>query len=193
MTQRKNALITDGSDYGSTAFRHLVAAWGVLGVAGFISTAIVRLSPKAIAVVQTGMSGFEWTLFVLSVVLMAHSEGYRGFQKAFSPRVVVRAYGAADRGWLSKLGAPLVAMGLFNATRKRLTVAWCMVLGIAGLVLLVRLLDQPWRGIVDAGVVVGLGWGIIAILVFWVRALRGVLPDYPADFPETEPWSPGPS
>jgi hypothetical protein len=35
----------------------------------------------------------------------------------------------------------------------------------------VRLLPQPWRGIVDAGVVVGLTWGTISLVVFCIQAL----------------------
>ena len=36
-----------------------------------------------------------------------------------------------------------------------------------------RLLDQPWRGIVDAGVVVGLSYGCIALVVAFARVLLG--------------------
>ena len=41
---------------------------------------------------------------------------------------------------------------------------------IIGFVLIARQLPQPWRGIVDAGVVVGLGLGIISILYFMISA-----------------------
>ena len=37
---------------------------------------------------------------------------------------------------------------------------------------IVHRLDQPWRGILDAGVVVGLSWGTIATLALSVRAWR---------------------
>ena len=45
------------------------------------------------------------------------------------------------------------------------------------LIIAVRWLDQPWRGIVDAGVVVGLSWGLIATGAFTLRALTD--PSYP--------------
>ena len=35
------------------------------------------------------------------------------------------------------------------------------------------MLPQPWRGIVDVGVVIGLGWGALATLALFVAALRG--------------------
>jgi apolipoprotein N-acyltransferase len=80
--------------------------------------------------------------------------------------------------------APLFCMGLFHATRKRLIVSWCALIGIVGLIVLVRQLDQPWRGIVDGGVVAGLGWGLVAMLWFMVRALLGHPMPVPADVPE---------
>jgi hypothetical protein len=54
---------------------------------------------------------------------------------------------------------------------------------IVALVLLVRQLPQPWRGIVDAGVVVGLTWGALAITYFTVRALQGAAMPVPPDVP----------
>ena len=80
--------------------------------------------------------------------------------------------------------AAFYCMGLLHATRKRLVVSWCLTLGIIGIVIIVRLLAQPWRGIVDAGVVVGLALGTISILYFVILAFAGralpVSPDLPA-------------
>ncbi|MBT8446427.1 MAG: hypothetical protein KJO38_04710, partial [Gammaproteobacteria bacterium] len=39
------------------------------------------------------------------------------------------------------------------------------------LILLFRLLPQPWRGVMDFGVVVGLLWGLVATLTISIRAL----------------------
>ena len=37
-------------------------------------------------------------------------------------------------------------------------------------------LPQPWRGVLDAGVVVGLGWGILSIVALALRSIadRGI-------------------
>ena len=43
---------------------------------------------------------------------------------------------------------------------------------IVAFVLVIPYLAQPWRGIVDAGVVVGLLWGLITIVVFAFQPLR---------------------
>jgi hypothetical protein len=67
-------------------------------------------------------------------------------------------------------------MAYIGATRKRRAIAWGVTLGVAVLVILVRRFAQPWRGIVDAGVVVGLAWAVVAIAWFAVRALQGHAP-----------------
>ena len=109
-------------------------------------------------------------LLVGNVVFMAHSEGYKGFQKAFSPRVAARThYLAAHPHWLRTLFAPLFCMGFFHATRKRMIVSYTLTVVLVGVILAVRQLDQPWRGIIDAGVVVGLAWGLVAYWVFTAR------------------------
>jgi hypothetical protein len=67
--------------------------------------------------------------------------------------------------------APLYSMGLFHATKKRMTVSWGVTLGVAAIVALVKRLPYPWRNIVDAGVVAGLSWGTCTILFFYAKAL----------------------
>jgi hypothetical protein len=60
-------------------------------------------------------------------------------------------------------------MSFFGASRRGLTLAWGLLICIVALVLLVHQLGQPWRGIVDGGVVVGLAWGAIFL---WVQLGR---------------------
>jgi hypothetical protein len=52
------------------------------------------------------------------------------------------------------------------------------------LIILVRFLAQPWRGIVDAGVVVGLAWGLISLAIFTLQAFISKGFAYPPDVPE---------
>jgi hypothetical protein len=75
-------------------------------------------------------------------------------------------------------------MGLFHATRRRLFVSWGVLLGVTALIVLVRLLDQPWRGIVDAGVVVGLSWGTLSLLTVVGRAVVSGRSSASAELPE---------
>jgi hypothetical protein len=74
--------------------------------------------------------------------------------------------------------APLFCIGYFDACRHTRTFAWAGTIGIVILVLLVHRLDQPWRGIIDAGVVVGLSWGLISLVVSALAVVR--TGEYPA-------------
>ena len=63
-------------------------------------------------------------------------------------------------------------------SRRTKITAYALTFGIVVLVILVHRLDQPWRGIIDAGVVVGLGWGVLSLALCIVRALTR--PDFDA-------------
>ncbi len=165
----------------------LVAAWGVLTTTGLLISAIARLTPLALEPLQShSMTGLQWALYVGWAVFNGYVEGYRGFQKGYVPRVVARAF------WLGQhprplfvLLAPFFCSGLFFATRRRLITSWVLLIGIVAIVQVVRLLEQPWRGIVDAGVVVGLAYGTGYLVVHFVGVLLGrpitVTPQVPAD------------
>jgi len=155
--------------------------WGVLGVIAILVKAIVQLTPIALAVRHMSLTTIHWIVLAVWVVFIVYSEGYRAFHKAFSPRVVARAqHLTAHPRPLFVALAPLYCIGLVHATRKRLVVSWCVTIGIVGLVLLVRLLDQPWRGIIDAGVVLGLMVGVLSIVYYTI----GQDPPVPPDVPE---------
>lgn len=133
----------------------------------------MALTPAQLAI------SFGW------VVLNAYAEGYRAFQLRFSPRVVVRAHHLARNPQpLHVVLAPLYCMALIHATRRARIVAWATLLMIVGFVLTLRLVPQPWRGIVDGGVVIALIWGIAAIVVLFARSVfTGRLPTVAAEIP----------
>lgn len=153
------------------------AFWGPFGLALLLVEALYKLVPIAWTALQMPLHAGHWVALVLWVLFMGFTEGYRGFQKAFSPRFAARARWLRDQGtpltlWL----APFFCMGLFGTTRKRKIVAWTLTLGIVLLVVTLRFLPQPWRGIVDAGVVVGLSWGLASLVWFCVPALMSDAP-----------------
>jgi hypothetical protein len=100
-------------------------------------------------------------------------EGYKGFQRKFSPLVVKRSFtlipGKNGTKWYHFFLAPMYSMGLIHATNRRKAVSWGVTLGVAGIVAAVKRLPYPWRNVVDAGVVVGLSWGTLSLLVLYVR------------------------
>ena len=51
-----------------------------------------------------------------------------------------------------------------------------LLVSIVGIVLVVRRLPQPYRGIIDVGVVFGLGWGLVALAAFAWAAVVGSPP-----------------
>ncbi len=147
--------------------------------------AIVRLAPIAAAPLSGPLDPEQLLAYISSVITMAYMEGYRGFQKGFSPRVIARALTLQPRSPLHHhLLAPLYCMGMLHATRRRLLGTWMLMLGIVGLVLILRTVPQPWRGVVDAGVVVGLSWGAVSIALYGIAAALGRPPRIAADIPQ---------
>lgn len=157
----------------------MTAAWGALGVVAICAFAIWRLSQYTLEAFESTLTPLQWLLLVANVVFMAWTEGYRGFQRRFSPRAAARAlylYRTPTPWWTRAL-APLFCFGYFQSNRRVLIVTWSVTAFIVILVLLIHRLDQPWRGVIDAGVVVGLTWGVISLLVCYAKAFG------PGDYP----------
>ena len=95
----------------------LGAVWGVAGVSLLLSYSTVRLSSIALDALRYELSWYHWLALVLNVIYMAYSEGYSGFQRGFSPRVVARAkYLFEHPNLLHTLLAPIFCMGYFSCS-----------------------------------------------------------------------------
>jgi hypothetical protein len=161
------------------------AVWGLIGVFLLIGGAVFRLGPLAVDSFSYDWSWYHWTSLVLFCFFMLYTEGYRGFQKGFSPRVAARAlYLRSHPDMLHLVFAPLFCMAFFHATRRRRLVSISLTSGIITLVLLVRLVPQPWRGIIDAGVVLGLVWGLLSLTIFSYQALVSGRFDHSPEVPD---------
>ncbi|TNG02045.1 MAG: hypothetical protein EP297_01580 [Gammaproteobacteria bacterium] len=149
----------------------LAAVWGAMGAIGLLGFALWRLTPIAIETFQYDLSILHWFSLIAYVIFMAWSEGYKGFQQGYSPRVAARClYLSQNPSPLLVLFAPVFTLGYFHATRRRLITSYVVTFVIIGLVVIIKLLDQPWRGIIDAGVVVGLAWGLVSFFYFFAVA-----------------------
>ncbi len=149
------------------------ALWAVGGIVGLLLWAVWRLARISIAAFEHPFAWYHWAVLLAIIPFMAWSEGLRGFQLRFSPRVAERAMTVRRRPTLLRVMlAPLFAAGYFEGTKRERLGVYLGTVGILVLVVLVHRLDQPWRGILDAGVVVGLSWGTIATLALSVRAWR---------------------
>jgi hypothetical protein len=144
----------------------------VLGLLAMLVEALVRLTTLAWEGVVVQFELLPASVAVVWCGLNAWLEGYRGFQKRFVPQALDRAFSIDPKSKLEVVLAPLKVLGVWRTERKVMRRAWIMVAGISLLVLAVKQLPQPWRGVIDAGVVVGLGWGTAALLVGLVARLR---------------------
>ena len=160
------------------------AIWGVGGIILIVAASLYRIVPLGFSAYEYEFHTGHWILLWTWVPFMIWSEGYRGFHRSFSPMVAARARHLAEhpRLWHVLL-APVYCMGLMHATRRRLIASTILVVGIAVLVLLVRLLPQPWRGIIDLGVVVGLSIGLASMAVWTFRAFSAAGIDVSPDVP----------
>ncbi|MCP5535342.1 MAG: hypothetical protein H7A51_03805 [Akkermansiaceae bacterium] len=103
---------------------------------------------------------------------MVYYEGYKGFQKKYSPRVAARVRYLRDHpNTLRSLLAPVFCIGYFHANRKTLIKSYAISAAIILLVFSMKYCPQPWRGIVDLGVMLGLSWGLVAFWIFTYQAL----------------------
>ncbi|CBL45603.1 Hypothetical protein HDN1F_20200 [gamma proteobacterium HdN1] len=170
----------------SCVMRFVAALWGVLGVSALLGSAIYRLYPHVLELADTELHWYHWAALVVNIVVMGYSEGYRGFQKGFSPRVAARARHLNNNAsrLRHKLLSPLFVIGYIHAPARRRISAIAITSIVVVLVVLVRYLEQPWRGIVDAGVCAGLIWGLASVLWMSYQALTSERFDANPDLPE---------
>jgi len=153
--------------------RFLGVPWAVVGVSALLLRAIIGLSPRAREAIESGLSTWQWIALVGFALFMLVAEGYRGFQKKFSPRTAARVKYLRDHPTLLRvLLAPIFSMGFFHANRKTKLTAYILTTGIIILVVTVTFFcPDPWRGIIDFGVVLGLSWGLVSFWIFTIKAL----------------------
>jgi len=153
--------------------RFVGVPWAVIGVSALLLRAIIGLSRHAANAIEGGLSLWQWVALVGFALFMVVAEGYRGFQKKFSPRTAARVKYLRDNPTLLRVVlAPVFSMGFFHANRKTKLTAYILTTGIICLVLIVTyLIRDPWRGIIDFGVVLGLLWGLLSFWIFTIKAL----------------------
>ena len=170
----RNSMAAHSAAADAAAARHPAALFGVAGVLVLLVAAVVRLTPMALTTFQCrdpeGASIVrsipERAGYMLMVVLFGYAEGYKAL-------CVQRALTLSHPNCspIHRLLAPFYVLGLV-ASRQRLF-AWTVVVLMSVLVVLVRHVPYPQRSLIDAGVVISLGWGATVVLALYVRALAG--------------------
>ena len=136
--------------------------------------AMIRLAMQGASVIHAELGPLAWTTLIANLAFMLYTEGYRGFQKRYAPRFGRRVAEIRERGTpLQCVLSPLYCMGFFHAPRRELVVTWLLTAMIVGFIIIFRLIPQPWRGILDFGVVAGLAYGTVACWYFVIRCWRG--------------------
>ncbi len=155
-----------GPGPAQSAARVFGVVWGIGGIAAVLVYAAFTLGRYALEALVAGLGPVEWLVLVINTAFMAWAEGYRGFQQRFSPRVAARALNLYRDPTLPRLWlAPLFCAGFFGATPRLLRTIWFGTGLILVAIMLFNQLPQPWRGILDAGVLVGMIWGTTSLLV----------------------------
>jgi hypothetical protein len=158
-----------------TLSQRLIVLWGIGGVLLLLLQAVFRLSHYAIEPwLDDSMSGAQIALYLAWVVVAAYSEGYKAFHLRFCPKVIARALHLARHPQpLHVALAPAFCMALFHAQRRSLLVSRITLTLILCAIALLRITPQPWRGIVDGGVVAGIGLGTLSLLLQVVQVFTG--------------------
>lgn len=172
MSQPEETEKTTSAVYLNRTLGTIGTIWGVAGAITLLSFALTRMTRP----MMEAFSGkfelgiWHYAVAVLWAIFMGYSEGYKGFQKGYSPRVASRALYLRDKcTWLRLLLAPLFCLGFINSTKRRRITVFAILGVITLIVVLFKYIDQPWRGVLDLGVVIGLSWGIIATLVYLIK------------------------
>lgn len=146
-------------------------AWGLGGVLAILIIPIYRLSFIAWDAFLYKLMWWHWAATLAWLVFMVYAEGWRGFHRAWAPRTAARAHLLLSEPTpLRVILAPLFCMCFFDATRKRKIVAWVLTSFVIALIVVVGALPQPWRGLIDLGVVAGLSIGVISLVFHVLQA-----------------------
>ena len=152
--------------------RLLVALWGILGISLSLTKSFYRLVPKITEAFNMPFSPIHWIAFIGFTFFMLYFEGYKGFQLKYSPRTAARVKYLRDHpNLLRDIFAPIFCMGYFHATRKTKIKAYAVTFIVILMIIGISHIPQPWRGIMDVGVILGLSWGIVAFWIFSYQAL----------------------
>ena len=169
----------------NSIFGTIGAVWGLTGILALLLSAVLRLWPLVEEAFSYPLTWYHRVALLAIAIGMAYFEGYKGFQMAFSPRTAARArYLLHNPRLLHILLAPLFCMGYFYSTKRRKITSISLTLGIVLLIVMMRFVSQPWRGIIDLGVVVGLAWGIVSLLAFSIQSLGEDTYPYAPEVPD---------
>ena len=153
--------------------KKLIFIYSTGGVVAIFSSAIYRLYPHVQESMSYEFSALNWIVLAVYLLVMIVGKGYFALHRGFVPRVIDRSELLIENGKLiDKILAPLYCMGFFKAPRKRMIISYVMIFIIVSFIVSASKISQPWRGIIDLGVIVGLSLGILSLLFLGFNKLR---------------------
>ena len=159
------------------------AWWGLLGFSFLFISALYRLWIPARQLEPHTFSIVDWSILICGILFMGYVKGHCIFYRRFAPRFAARTYYLMKHSnRLHQILAPFFCMSYFYTTRKRKIITYSLTLLIVALIVWVHHTSQPVRGIIDASVMVGLTWGLLAV---WRKTLPVLLGKIPQESPET--------
>jgi len=155
----------------TTATGVVAVIWAIIGLLILLGFACWRLSAYTIESFSMPLNWMHWVVFIGFTIFMAHGEGYKGFQKKFSPRFAARAkYLLHNTTLLQLIFAPFFCMAYFHAPKRRVIATCALTAMIIVFIFTFRLIPQPWKGLLDFGVVFGLAWGMVSTIIYCIKA-----------------------
>ena len=153
--------------------KKLIIIYSIGGVIAIFSSAIYRLYPHVREGFSFEFSTLNWIVLMAYLIVMIVGKGYFALHRGFVPRVINRSELLIENGNLfDKLLAPLYCMGFFKAPRKRMIISYVMISLIVSFIVSASKITQPWRGIIDLGVIIGLSLGIFSLLFLGLKKLN---------------------
>jgi len=153
--------------------RKLIIIYSIGGVILIFSSAIFRLYPHVREGFSNELTLLQWIVLIAYLIIMIIAKGYFALHNSFVPRVINRAELLYEKGSLiDRLFAPFFCMGFFKASGKRIIISYAMLLLIITFIVSASKISQPWRGIIDLGVIVGLSMGILSLLLLGFSSLK---------------------
>jgi len=150
--------------------------WGIGFDLFILGGACIGLVPRALEALRHPLTWGQKCAYAASVLLIGVIEGYFAFHRSFAPMLAARVYHLMRYPHPSALTnaalcavLPAYSFALFYAPLRRVIISWAVVVSVTAIVIIVHHLPQPWRGIIDGGVVAGLGFGTFSTAIFAVR------------------------
>ncbi len=139
--------------------------WGILGFTVLVARALLGMSPEIGDMLATPLNAWHQIGLVVIVLVFGLGKGYFIFRQRFCPSYVSRIgeLSLPPVKLLNAVLAPLYCLNLIGAERRQLVRGYAIVTGIILMIISVKIVPSPWRGMILTGVALALTWAALEI------------------------------